>query len=91
MSRGSPLRRKVAGIILQKSIGRRYVSRIAGQTVIFRAVLRPNGNVKSWESVYAESLEHPRKAGVMTFGLRDCVIATQHKIVDDIRHEKGIT
>jgi len=90
MSRGSPLRRKVAGITLQKTIGRRYVSVIAGKFVIFRAMLRDSGTVRSWESVFSEYNGAPRHAGAMTCGLRDCVIATQHKVIDHIRHEKGI-
>jgi hypothetical protein len=88
--RRQSLRRKVAGISLQRSIGRRYVCMIAGKHVIFRAILRDSGSVRSWESVYSDWAHGPRNAGTLTHGLRDCVIATQHKIVKDIRHEKGI-
>lgn len=92
MSRGNPLRRNVAGLTLQRTFGRRYVSVIAGKTVVFCPVLRDSGSVRCWESFYDRVNDENLvvAGGAMTFGLADCVIATQHQIINDIRHEKGI-
>jgi hypothetical protein len=87
MSRGSPLRRKVAGHVLQKTVGRRYVSVIAGKTVIFRAFVRPSGNVRSWESVFSDSPSSPRHPGVMACGLANCVRLTADMIDKFVEEE----
>ena len=81
-SRMTPRYRIVDGIMIRRSFGHRYTSKIAGKYVIFRAVLRDSGAIRSWESVYSHHSQGARIAGVGTFTLKDCVRLTNDLLVN---------
>jgi hypothetical protein len=99
--RRKPLRKVVAGITLQKTIGRnhyRWVAKLAGIVVIFTPTLgRYNGKVNGWKWGTRDAVQYrkddrgmPRYIGGSCTRLTDAVIEAQHQAVKARRFEKGL-